>query len=229
MIENQPFPRTGVVAENMNRDLKSLRAMLQEQHGHVYGYVVDTIQYAGEAFVQTGSGPNFQGGIITLCTCKHLMRSALELDAWPGVWIAGFTGVNRVPGERFNYLFYLMKVSDAYLSHRDLWNKVPDTVRRAKVAQLHRLGDLYEPRKPGGDPFDPGSYETPRSDHSHYHENGWHKDVYYEGYGGRPPALLVGDRQLSFLWDRPMIPFPPPMHPRTKKYGDLSDLLTRLK
>jgi hypothetical protein len=228
MTEPQPFPKTGRLADNMNLDLKTLRTILQRETGLVYGYVVASIDYKRGTFVQTGCGPNFQGDLITLSTCKHLMRSRLELADWPGVWIAGFTGVNQVPGERLNYLFYVMRVADAYPSHRDLWYKLPDTVRQAKAARLNPLGDLYQPHKSGGDPFDPGTYEPPCSDHSHFPKNGWHKDIHYEGYGGRPPLLLVGDRQFSFLWDRPVIAYPPPMHPRTKNHN-LSNLLKRLK
>ncbi|MEK7693426.1 MAG: hypothetical protein AAB349_04475, partial [Chloroflexota bacterium] len=192
----QPFPEAGILAENMNRDLPTLRQMLRTEDGSLYAYIVDTIQYDGNIFCQTGSGPNFQGDVITLCSCKHQMRSGLSVGEWPGVWIAGFTGVGKVGGEPLNYLVYLMKVANAYASHRDLWGKLPVVARRVKAAHLHPLGDLYQPNAKGGGRFDPRSYEPPRSDHSHCHDNGWHTDIDYTGYGGRRPPLLVGDRRF---------------------------------
>lgn len=31
-------------------------------------------------FEQWGSAPNFQGDVMTLCTCKHQMRSGMDVD-----------------------------------------------------------------------------------------------------------------------------------------------------
>ena len=222
---HQPFPTTGILAENMNLSLTALQGVLQGQFGSVYGYIVDTIEYAGGVFVQHGSGPNFQGGVITLCTCKHQMRGGLGVSSWPGKWVAGFTGVREVPSSGLNYLVYLMRVAHAYPSHRDLWKNLSSAVREAKAADLDRLGDLYRPGTPDGDPFDPGSYTPPRSDHSHCN-NGWRDDIDSVYYGRRPP-LLVGDARFSFLWNRPVAGYQPPMHPRTKKH-DLATLLRRL-
>jgi len=223
---DQPFPTTGVLAANMNVGLAALRSVLKAQSGCVYGYIVDTIDYIDGGFVQTGSGPNFQGDLVTLCTCKHQMRSGLAIADWPGTWVAGFTGVREVPINGLNYLVFLMRVAKAYPSHRDLWDSLPDATRLAKAADLHRLGDLYRPREPHGDPFEPASYQPPRPDHSHCRDKHWRGDIDSEHYGRRPP-LLVGDPRFSFLWSRPVVAYQPPMHPRTKKH-DLRALLDRL-
>jgi len=58
-----------------NLSLKELIQKLREEKGEVYAYVLTTIKYKNGEFIQTGSAPNFQGGLITLCTCKRFMRT----------------------------------------------------------------------------------------------------------------------------------------------------------
>jgi len=72
----QEWPRYGKLKKNMNKTLDDLKKILKEEDGLVYGYVLTTVKGDGSGgFVQTGSAPNFQGGLITLCTCKHWMRA----------------------------------------------------------------------------------------------------------------------------------------------------------
>ena len=59
----------------------------------VYYYVVRTVTLRQGQFSQDGSAPNFDGGRLTLCTCKHWMRTLRPLDQWGGVWVAGFAGI----------------------------------------------------------------------------------------------------------------------------------------
>jgi len=92
--EFQPFPRTGVMFDQMNCDLESLLEKVDSDGDLVYSYIIATIKLRDSRFVRTGSAPNFQGGRITLCTCKHFMRTFLDKDAWVGKWIAGFTGAD---------------------------------------------------------------------------------------------------------------------------------------
>jgi hypothetical protein len=226
-VIDQPFPASGELARNLNLSLKLVQTILKGQRGTVYTYIVDTVRCDGGTFVQTGSGPNFQGGLITLATCKHQMRSGIALHEWQNAWVAGLTGVEAILGHHVNYLFYLMRVSRAFSSHRDLWNALPEETRTAKAADLHRLGDLYTPSDTAPDPFDPEAYVEPRPDHAHCHEYGWHVDIDYTSvYGTRPP-LLVGDPAYSFLWNRPLVAYPVEVHARTKKH-DLPTLLGQL-
>lgn len=174
-----------------------------------YCYVVASIKTVKGIYVQTGSAPNFQGDRITLCTCKHQMRSRLSCRDWEGKWVAGFT---RRRGSNRNALVYLMRIAYAYESHCDLWNSelVAAATKRAKSARLHNLGDLYEPR-PGctnEHRFSAEWYEVPTFGHSHNLEpcpDQWHKDIEYRGTSRRPAALLVGDPEFSYLWGRRLI------------------------
>ena len=228
----QVYPETGELADNSNLSLNSLVKLLPGlDDARVYSYVVRTIKRQGSGFVQSGSGPNFQGGRITLCTCKHRMRTYLDADSWRGVWVAGFSGVNVT--DRENGLVYLMQVDWAFESHCELWQWLPAKVRRAKAAHLHKLGDVFKPktdciRPDGPTRFEPANYVPPRPDHSHASSDDWYRDVSYEGCGGRRAALLVGDPERSFLWSTPIVFFGGSQHPRTRKWKNLQEFLNHL-
>ena len=69
----------------------------------------------------TGSGPNMAGGRITLCTCKHRMRSSpvfWDDDLKSNIWIAGFSS-SSFDGK--NWLYYLMKVDQKFDSQRAIY------------------------------------------------------------------------------------------------------------
>lgn len=219
----QPFPSSGTLAADVNRDRDTLRARLDAGDDVAHCYVVASIRVEGGRFVQGGSGPNFQGDQITLCTCKHQMRSRLNPSEWVGRWVAGFSGRGAV-GDGKRYLVYLMRVAEAYESQVDLWRALGEMARCAKTAEGHKLGDLFRPRDVPGDPFDPQTYAGPRPDHAHAWGNGWYRDVAYTGRSGRRPALLVGDREHSFLWDRPLIAAPFRL-PRDYTVRPLAELL----
>lgn len=228
IIDHQAFPREGPLAYNANLELTELRARLAADGGTLYCYVIDTIEEQGGRFVQTGSGPNFQGGLVTLCTCKHNMRTFKSPPEWRGKWIAGFTGVG--PGQGHNRLFFLMAVAHAFESHHQLWfsDAIPAETKRAKAAHLDRFGDVYKPRTMAGDPFNPRDYVPPCRDHVHCESSHWHEDIYYVGrITRREAALLVGDPGRSFLWDLCTIWLPSRI-PRGQKNIDLTDLLSQL-
>jgi hypothetical protein len=210
--EIQLFPQAGRLVHTLNLDLTTLRKVVPAETRDVYCYIVKTIECKDRHFIQTGTAPNFQGGIITLCTCKHQMRSRHGVNAWPGQWIAGFT--SRAGSFGRHHLVYLMRVAEAYASHQELWNAVPDKVRQAKAAHLHRGGDMYEPQSSLNDPFDQRSYVAPCEDHDHTQINEetnapyWYQDINYVGRDGGRPPLLVGDTELSFLWEEPALRLP---------------------
>ena len=83
--------------------------------------MVCTVKHEKDRLFQKGSGPNFQGGLITLCSCKHYMRTYKAMQ--PKVWIAGFTSI-RVKEK--NWLFYLMRVLQTHKSHDEFWNFAVD-------------------------------------------------------------------------------------------------------
>ncbi len=151
-FDYQPFPKAGPLAKTMNLRLDALRDCLSPD-ATVYLYIIATIESREGLFVQTGSGPNFQGSLVTLCTCKHFMRTFRDAGGWKGKWVAGFTGVGAGHGK--NRLVYLMRVSQAYESHRDFWSSesIPLKTKKAKAAHLHKYGDIFEPLAEIGDPF----------------------------------------------------------------------------
>ncbi len=227
--DRQPFPQTGRLADNMNLQLDVLCQKITLDQAILYCYVIKTVERRDGRFVQRGSGPNFQGDRITLCTCKHRMRTFMSVKAWKGKWVAGFTGVKA--GEGKNFLVYLMQVSHAFESHYDLWNDtkiILDETKQVKATHSNNFGDIYEPRRET-EKFDPQSYISPRKSHVHFSDYHWHKDIDYKGCSQRRAALLVGDKKSSFLWNKPMIFYTHPNLPRGQKKFELADLSEQLK
>jgi len=203
----------------------------------LYVYIVDSVKphgnsLTGYTFQQRGSGPNFQGGQITLCTCKHQMRSCKhDISAWKNnVWIAGFTGRAEKGFDGKNWLFYLMKVGKSFSTHKELaeyFTKcLSPQVLEAKRADKNYLGDLFVPRgkSEGASPnswLEPSNYIAPKvGKHSHCmpgNPSHWEWDICSE-YWGRNPALLLGEADKSFLWLDPTIWYSEPL-PRTKKFS----------
>lgn len=221
MNENdyQAMPRSGRLAKALNLDCEDLSEKIAPfRQDTVYSYVIKTVECKDGRLRQWGSAPNFQGGLITLCSCMHRMRTSLQkTNSWKGLWIAGYT-----PKDLGNHLFYLMRVSEAFASHHELWfsNCIPKATRIKKAAHLDRFGDIYKPKSESVDPYRYRDYIRPCKGHVHREPPHWHKDINYsKGYQQRKPALLVGHPEYSFLWDKPEIvsPFVDPRHPRQKK------------
>ena len=143
----QEWPTQGELKKNMNLPLEKLKNKLRGQSGEAHRYIVTSIKNEkgklapADRFVQTGCGPNFQGDLITLCTCRPDLRSRHDSPGWEGKWIAGFTS-KRLGG---HYLFYLMKVSKAFQSQADIWKQLQPDVVNAKSARKQTCGDLFEP------------------------------------------------------------------------------------
>jgi hypothetical protein len=219
-LDHQPYPQQGQLAETLNLTLGALGPRLSEiefQKATVYCYVIATIKFDGGEFLQTGSAPNFQGNLITLCTCKHFMRTFLDAPGWQGKWIAGFTGVKAGRGR--NALVYMMRVAHAFESHRDLWlsEALTSAAREAKAADRDKFGDVYRPATERGDPLAPANYRVPVQSHGHSKDGSWPRDIAYVTRAGRRPSLLVGQIGLSFLWSKPMIYSLPRLHRGQKK------------
>lgn len=227
--ESQAWPRSGPLASNLDLSLLQLRGEI----GHlsakcIYGYVLTTLRLVDGQFEQHGSAPNFQGGLVTLFTCKHHMRTWEQSPAdYERCWVAGFSGSTVGPR---NALFYLMRVEHAYKSFFEAWNALDHSVREAKATNKHTLGDLYRLKKNAhkGNEFDSNAYYKPRK--KHVHRKGWERDIEVTGAGGRRPALLVGDPRYSFIWTRPRL-YLTLDHPRTQKkyWPNINNLLDSLE
>jgi hypothetical protein len=232
-LDYQHFPVSGSLAKNSNLCLKRLARAVNKEKATVYCYIIKSVKNDNGSFRQQGCGPNWQGGLITLCTCKHYMRTFKNSEDWKGKWIAGFTSINdggsRKDGSnRRNALVYLMKVKGAFESHYDLWDKLPAKARMAKDANkkgnIH--GDVFRPKdkQENSDKYAHSLYCGPCELHDHFDSEEWHKDVNYSKPKKRHPSLLVGDENNSFLWEKPRIGAKEMLHRAPKKMS-LGELL----
>ena len=132
VASSQLFPSRGVLARNLDTPLAVLRQTIPSilQQRPVFVYIVTSVKVRNGEFVQIGSGPNFQGGYISLCTCKHKDRASPprqncrgpeRSNPWKGVWVAGLCSPNQV---RPRGLFYLMLVGQTFESHTACWHRL---------------------------------------------------------------------------------------------------------
>ncbi len=172
----------------------------------VYMYVIQSIEQDDPGlFWQHGCAPNFQGGVITLCTCKHWMRTFKPVEDWKGVWIAGFSGLTHTDQQS---LVYLMRIGESFSDFRTLWQEselLSHKAKAAKTADKNSCGDLYEPVAANKtNPLSPEAYNPPCESHVHYHS--WEYDVDTSYYDKKnPSALLIGDPEKSYIWQEPAL------------------------
>jgi hypothetical protein len=228
----QRFPTYGLLAQNIDRLLPELER-LADDPGEVYSYIVSTVGLTLGGFHQYGSAPNFQGDCLTLCTCKHQMRSGVDLADWPGKWLAG---LSRRADDGGHWLIFLARVESAYRSHADLWISLEGLVRAAKSACNSTLGDIYEPKRRyiRSHRFDPDHYRPPIAGHVHERDYQWIDDIDYRlksiKLQANPIApLLVCDRQATFLWQRPSICFTSTHHRDYHTWGSVAEFLNQLR
>jgi hypothetical protein len=234
----QPFPSDGQLGRNLGLPLPLLMARIGQLNDRAYSYVIRTVKWDHETatFEQHGSAPNFQGDVLTLCTCKHQMRASQTAEDWRSVWLAGFT--SRTIHDKKHWLFCLAKIESAYQSHADLWTEMRAGTRNAKAAHFHFLGDIFKPKSPlpiADARFSPLRYVSP---HRHAHRwrdedgwhNDWHNDINYHlanKYGH--PLLLVADARRTFIWNEPMIYFAQDHCRNYLKWSSLQELVALLR
>lgn len=192
-----------LVNYNSKRLQKKIKEYLDEP---IYYYIIKSVDLVNNKFIQKGSGPNLEGDIITLCTCKHKMRTYPKIDR--GTWIAGITSKN-IGGNIGNYVFYLARIKETFYSHYELWEyfkkHAPSTLK-LKNSINNPLGDIFFPKtKTIGDKFDPNEYHKPIKGHSH--QKNWHDDIKIRY--NKPSKLLVFDPEYSFVWNSPVIKMKP--------------------
>ncbi|MCD6571050.1 MAG: hypothetical protein J7L53_10150 [Deltaproteobacteria bacterium] len=206
------WPSTGN-AIKVNWPYEELRDLLWKfKSDHVYYYVVNTVECneeTGKQMYNTGSAPNFQGGIITLCTCKHAMRATGDFHN--NVWVAGLTGleVARRSGTKDNnLLFYLGKVKHAFQHYGELIEYMkrerPGAID-AKNASYNIRGDLYIPKPAVKDYFDPRQYDSPHK--NHVHKDNWQNDInyIYRNNLNKHAKYLLSDEEYSFAWSKKLV------------------------
>jgi hypothetical protein len=182
---------------------------LHLQKRPVYSYIVTTIKTYGPDYSlrQTGSAPNFAGGRITLCTCKHKDRATFcpstdRHDPWKNVCVAGLTSKTSDPSRS---LAYLMCVERSFPHQWELWHALSPQCRYAKSASQSELGDLYEPKASmSNDPYDPSNYyRPPIGKHVHSTKESpdtWRQDIMLWSKRRVPHRLLLGSADYSYRW-----------------------------
>jgi len=241
-LDYQRFPTSGPLFRNMNTDWKSLKEVIYRKEPKViYSYVLTSYENRNGGFFQTGCGPNFQGGHLTLCTCMHQMRSGRDSNEWKeNVWIAGVTSTETGKGK--NYLLYFAKVLEAFDSQMELHNSnlfTPSELK-AKIATYNVFGDIFEPiskndleRK-----LEVDNYEPPIKRHKHESIDKWKHDVcYFRDGWNRYQSFLLFDPTLSFLWSKPQIEVSYKdkegnqiVHPRAaRRFENYNEFLSMLK
>src|SRR5437870_251378 len=110
----------------MNMGLDKVAKVGQDDED-TYSYVITTVSNRDGELKQFGCGPNLQGGLLTMCTCKGRMRTFRMVV--PGTWIAGFTDRSEKHGNVRNSLFYMARVLNSPKSQYALWNSLDPRVR----------------------------------------------------------------------------------------------------
>lgn len=94
----------------------------------------------------TRSSPNWEGGLVTYATCKHLMRSySRKGNNWRNTWIVGLC-----PSKMDNCVLFCGVVWKQFYSNYDLREFIQaqyPTAFKAKEADNNPRGDLYTPRR----------------------------------------------------------------------------------
>ncbi|HNY70027.1 MAG TPA: hypothetical protein PKH14_04495 [Syntrophorhabdus sp.] len=193
--------------------LKELESCLKKNASdRLYYYVVDTADVGKDSrgLYNTGSGPNFQGGLITLCTCKHSMRATSYFDQ--STWVAGVVnlGVSQKLGLNNNLLFYLGKVKHIFHHYGELIDflkKENPKAFLAKNACNNIRGDIFQPKRSARDFHDPEQYKYPCRDHVHNPHDSWKEDIsyFYRDNPNKRSKYLMFDEEKSFAWCREVI------------------------
>jgi hypothetical protein len=186
---------------------------------NVYLYTHHEIFYEDGIIKQTRSSPQWEGGLVTYATCKHLMRTYDPgILGWHGAWIIGLC-----PAAMQNCLLFAARVKEVYASNYTLSRRILSTnpgIYKVKRANSNPRGDLYTPVRElrGLAVYDHSNFEEPEN-HTRsvefyskspgsVSERGdgkipkWWRDIEYEIRGRRPPSFILSP---CWLFSRPML------------------------
>jgi hypothetical protein len=186
----------------------------------LYLYTQHEIFCESAVIKQTRTTPNWEGGVVTFCNCKHLMRTYTK-ETWRGIWIAGLCPRDCVN----NTFLFVGRIEHSFDGNYTLGQwlaKNHPAARRAKLAHKNPRGDVYDPqygysvvsygRRYHHDTFtEPVNHcravETyKKSPGSTLREDGtvpkWWRDLEYVQRGTRPPVFVLSP---CFLFSRPLV------------------------
>jgi hypothetical protein len=183
-------------------DPDALRLEMNELPGPLQLYTQHEIFLENDTIKHTRSSPNWDGGLATFATCKHLMRS-YAYD-WKGTWLVGLCPAFLSS----NTILFAGRIDEVFDSNYDLSRRVMDIgglIYDAKNAMINPRGDLYEPKTKlsGEERFNHERYEPPPN-HTRsleYYEKSpgskygavpkWWRDVEYMMHGRRPKVFIL--------------------------------------
>lgn len=163
----------------------------------IYVFPHHEIKLVNGVFQQTRSGPNWEGDVVTLTTCKHLLRTYSSMVERKTA-LVGLT--NKLDGE--NFIMYIGVIDKIFDSNYDLGSFLaktsPDTFNKKSTSD-NRLGDVFFPndKLSGFEVYDIINFEDPCSDHCRVEENDskgdpkWWKDIEYLTRNGTRPKCLI--------------------------------------
>ena len=197
---------------SLERLQNTLSGNIENDEVRVYTVASTRFDENANAIRHEGCGPNLEGGLATLCTCKRSMRHAQSSDYWKGKWILGVTSrAKNKNASGKHYLLYLMKVEQAFDSYKALHLHLKQnnpSALQTKNANKNLFGDIYQPKANCTDALDPNQYKSPPDNHSHGGDE-WELDISHELPSTKrlPTPLLLGDINNTFVWQKPMIIF----------------------
>lgn len=199
----------------------ALEESLRWQPGEeLYLYTQHEIFLQDAVLKHTRSSPNWDGGVVTFATCKHLMRTYARPGGWEGVWLAGLC-----PKEcASNTVLFVGRIDKAFQANYDLrryLQREHPGAAEAKRALNNPRGDLYTPTRVMADEdgrYDHRNYLEP-ANHTRsveFYKNSpgstserpdgkipkWWRDLEYLQRGTRPPCFTLSP---CYLFSRPQV------------------------
>lgn len=196
-----------------------MRAMLRNQ-SDLRLYTQHEIYFEQGILKQTRTSPNWEGGLVTYATCKHLMR--VTDTNWLGTWIASLSPADCCG----NTVLFCGMVNRVFNSNfalsRAVKKEFPEAYK-AKLAMGNPRGDLYTPQLLASGDDDERRYNHENflepSNHTRSvefykkspgstsdREDGkipkWWRDIEYLGHGRRPKCFILSP---CFLFSEPML------------------------
>lgn len=126
-------------------DPDSLCQTLEANSEELYLYTHHQVFYDQDVIKHTRSSPQWEGGLVTYSTCKHLMRT-YSRETWVGTWLVGLAPAQCAS----NCMLYAGRVFLEFPSNYELSAWVRQncpTAWEAKQADNNPRADLYTPSR----------------------------------------------------------------------------------
>lgn len=204
----------------LNNVAELKKTVMYNPTDEVYVYTQHEIFFEDGVFKQTRSSPNWEGGMLTYATCKHLMRCYTK-NTWVGTWIMGLCPKHC----QNNAVLFLGQVWKEFPSNYTLSQAIKQSYPKifdAKSALLNPRGDLYTPKRRLVTPeevYDHRNYIPPEN-HTRsleYYKKSpgsvskrsdgkipkWWRDIEYQTRSNNRPKTFILDP--CFVFSKPLV------------------------